>query len=421
MRRILRQATLGLAVVLALAIAGAQDRQPAGSAPASDKSQDNIPDAPSATRPPGSLPAPPPSAHPFPEDSQPSQPGAPAPNIGEAPEGSASPADTGSRDELFKIVANANFVQVPVTVKDPAGHLVEGLGPKDFRVLEDGNQEKLAFFTSDPFPLSAAVVVDLSLPEVMVKKVQETLPALVGAFGQFDEVSVYSYGSSVQQVQDFTPTTTERLSQSVKRLRTMTGRTGGVPVVGGPFGSGPSINGLPVDRGQQPNVQTYRPESHVLNDAILQAAMDLSKRDKTRRRILFVISDGRELGSGASYAEVLKVLLSYQISVYAVGVALPGYSTAQRVRVPGLGYGDILPKYAAATGGEVMPEFSQDAIEKAYSQITEQARNQYTLGYMARSTPSSSYRTIEVQVVGHGTDLSVHARDGYYPLPPKSR
>src|SRR5690348_14361596 len=118
MRRILRQATLGLAVVLALATAGAQDRQPAGSAPAPDKSQDNIPDAPSATRPPGSFPAPPPSAHPFPEDSQPSQPGAPAPNIGEAPEGSASPADTGSRDELFKIVANANFVQVPVTVKD---------------------------------------------------------------------------------------------------------------------------------------------------------------------------------------------------------------------------------------------------------------------------------------------------------------
>ena len=419
MRGIFRQATLGLAVVLALAVAGAQDGQQPGSASAPDKSQQNIPDAPSANRPPNSFPAPPPSAHPFPEDSQ--APPAPAPNITDAPAAAPSSGDSGSRDELFKIVANANFVQIPVTVKDPSGHLVEGLGPRDFRVLEDGNQQKLAFFTSDPFPLSAAVVVDLSLPEVVVKKVQETLPALVGAFGQFDEVSVYSYGSSVQQVQDFTATTTERLSQSVKKLRTMTGRTGGVPVVGGPFGSGPSINGLPVDRGQQPNVQTYRPESHVLNDAILQAAMDLSKRDKTRRRILFVISDGRELGSGASYAEVLKVLLSYQISVYAVGVSLPGYSTAQKVRVPGLGYGDILPKYASATGGEVLPEFSQDAMERAYSQITEQARNQYTLGYMARSTPSSSYRSIEVLVVGHGTDLSVHARDGYYPLPPQSR
>ena len=73
-------------------------------------------------------------------------------------------------------------------------------------------------------------------------------------------------------------------------------------MTGGPFGGGPSINGHPVNDpnangGMAGDVQTPPREFYVLNDAILRAAQDLSKRDKTRRRIVFVISDGREQGS----------------------------------------------------------------------------------------------------------------------------
>jgi len=35
------------------------------------------------------------------------------------------------------------------------------------------------------------------MPDVGVKKVQETLPALQGAFSQFDEVAIYTYSSTV--------------------------------------------------------------------------------------------------------------------------------------------------------------------------------------------------------------------------------
>jgi VWFA-related protein len=160
-------------------------------------------------------------------------------------------------------------------------------------------------------------------------------------------------------------------------------------------------------------------QSRVLNDAILAAAADLGKRDRSRRKVVFVISDGRELGSTASYADVMKVLLSNEVSVYAVGVggsAIPGYGTLQKFRIPGLGYGDILPKYASATGGQVFTEFTQRAIETTYARVTEEARNQYTVGYTARATPSSAYRGIEVKV--NRPDLKVYAKDGYYPLPP---
>jgi len=320
---------------------------------------------------------------------------------------------------MFTLVVNTNFVTVPVTVKDPGGHLVEGLTMKDFGLYENGVEQRLKLFTSDPFPLSAAVIFDLTLPDSEVRKVNQTLPALTGAFSPYDEVSLYAFGNTVARVSDFTAIG-DKLNETLRTYReSVRGRGETVPVVTGPLaGNGPYVNGHPMDPSVS-QVPVIPRESHVLNDAVLAAARELSKRDRTRRKIIFIISDGRELGSNASYSQVLKVLLSQEITVYAVAVgssAIPGYGQLQRIRVPGMGYGDILPKYASATGGEVFTELSSDAIESAYARITGDARNQYTLGYTTRATPSSSYRQIEVRI--HQPGLKVVARDGYYPLPP---
>jgi len=158
----------------------------------------------------------------------------------------------------------------------------------------------------------------------------------------------------------------------------------------------------------------------VLNDAILLAAQGLSRRDKTRRRIIFVVSDGREQGSNANYNEVKKILLSNNISVFAIGVdtaAIPIYDKLNRIRVPGFGTGNILARYANDTGGNVLAEFDRQGIEQAYAQIAETARNQYTLGYTTRATEAGNYRTIDVRVLR--PNLNVIAKPGYYPLPPE--
>ena len=197
------------------------------------------------------------------------------------------------------------------------------------------------------------------------------------------------------------------------------GRNNGAPVMNGPLGpQGPTINGIPVERpGAQPNIAPPK-DVRVLNDAILRAALDLGKRDRARRKMIFIISDGREYGSRVSYSDVLKVLLSREITVYAIGVdssAIPIYSKLQKLHLPHYGYGDILPKYASATGGEVFTELSRDNIEVAYARATGDARNQYTLGYTTKATPSTTYRDIEVRVSRSG--LKISARSGYYPLP----
>jgi VWFA-related protein len=208
---------------------------------------------------------------------------------------------------------------------------------------------------------------------------------------------------------------------SLQRIRDLQGQNPGSPVVGGPLGSGPTTNGKPVDPGALPLTnQTGTRESHVLNDAILTAATELSRLPRGTRKIIFVISSGYEYGSRASYAQVLKVLLTNNIAIYAVGVegnAIPGLGKLDKLHIPGQGYTDILPKYANATGGDVIDSGSREAIETAYQAITSQARNQYTLGYTTPQRASSTYRDIEVRVKRPG--LLVTAKHGYYPLPPQ--
>ena len=262
-------------------------------------------------------------------------------------------------DQLFTLSKDVNFISVPVTVKDFDGKMVDGLLAQDFSVYEDNIKQTITFFTSDPFPLSAAVVIDLGISESTLKKVAGTYSALDGSFGPFDKVAVFTYGNSVHKQSDFG--NPQRLQLSLQRIRDLPGQNPGAPVVGGPFGSGPTNNGKQVDGAPLP-LQTGSRESHVLNDAILMAAGELAHQPRENRKIIFVISNGYEYGSRASYAQVLKVLLTNGIALYAVGVeeaSFPGMSKIDKLHIPGQGYTNILPKYANATGGDVIGSYSK--------------------------------------------------------------
>lgn len=435
-----------LTLALALSLAAAAQAQSSGSQnqqqpPANPQSNEDIPDTPSAVQPP---PAKPPqnvvatpgtkqAAEPStPQSEEPKPAPPPMPPVQTVPPGSipeATSQGTGPKnqinpaEDLYKLRVTTNFVQIPVLVKYRDGRRLEGLLPSDFEVLENGKAQKLSYFTSDPFQLSVAILLDLSMPDVTVQKVNQTYSSLVGAFSPYDEFALYTYSSTVSQVTDFTGKP-ERLTAALDQIKLVRGYNNGPPVLGGPLGPQPPMaNGIPIGTSGPPPVITPPKEAHVLNDAILRAALDLSKRDRARRRVIFVISNGRERGSQSSYRQVLKVLETYGIQVKAVVLdtgALPLYKQVEKIHhVFDQGYADILPKYVNATGGgRILTELSRNAIEDAYAQITSDARNQYTLGYSPKAIASSAaYRNIEVRVVGHGTDLNIYTKAGYYPVP----
>lgn len=414
--------------------------------PANPQTDQNIPDAPSAVQPPPkpTLPSTEPDLS-KPDLNQQGEPGEnqgtsssqpesgkqppPMPPVQTLPPGTpvkvSPPSSTGPKNQinpaegLYKYVVTTSFVQIPVTVKDSDGRRVEGLLPEDFTVLENGKVQKLTYFTSDPFQLSVAIVLDLGMSDVTLQKINQTYSALVGALSPYDEAALYTYSSTVSQVIDFTNRSV-RLTDALNEIKVARGRSNGPPVLDDPFSTGPVVNGAPIGTGGIAPVSTPPRESHVLNDAILRAAIDLSKRPRTTRKVIFIVSDGQEMGSQARYRDVLRVLESHDIEVRAVVVgsgALPGYKQLDRFHLKLQGYGDILPKYSHATGGgDVLTELTRNAIEDAYADITSEARNQYTLGYPAKpTTGSSAYRSIEVLV--HHRGLKVYAKDGYYPAP----
>jgi len=433
---------LGIGVAQAGARSSGSQAQQTQPAPTQPAQKDAIPDAPTVQP---SATAPEPPAIPRPEEKKPAtadrnpwtnQPNAtpaeprtapgdetsgppppPMPPVKTVPPGSTKAPL--AQEQLYTYVVHTNFVQIPVTVKDRDGRRVDGLLPSDFSVKENGALQKLSFFSSDPFALSVAIVLDLGMPDASVQKVNQTFSALVGAFAPYDEIALYTYSSTVSEVSDFIGAS-QKLTALLNQMKVERGRNNGVAVMSGPLApNGPIINGIPVGSPTQP-VYTPPKEAHVLNDAILRAALDLRKRDRTRRKIIFVISDGREYGSEASYRDVLKVLLSNEIQVKAVALdsgALPVYDKLERLRLPKQGYDDILPKYVSATGGlPVYKELSQSAIEDSYAQAMGEARSQYTLGYtpIPPKTPiAKAYHDIEVLVNRPG--LKIYTKAGYYP------
>jgi VWFA-related protein len=386
--------------------------------------QQGLPDAPAPKLPRNENPMPdtaplPPAAAQNPAPQRPSAPVTPPsakPNL--------PPSNVANPEVLENVIrVSVRLKILPVTVRDNSGKLVQDLQQDDFAVYENGEKQQVRYFSSDPFPLSAAVLIDTGMPGITLDKVQKTLSAIQGAFGPYDEVAVYSYGGTVTRQADFGSISNANFALALDKVQKITNQPSGVPITSGPLASGPMINNIPVDPTTRPpgmNQSNVRP-SRVLNDALLQAAGDLSRRARGRRRMILVVSDGMEYNSRNSYSDVLKVLLNDEIIVDAIATGeagIAGVGKLDQLHIPRFGYTNLLPKYTNATGGVLFREISQENIAQAYAQATFNARSQYTLGYTPKAADvTSNYRQIEVRV--HRPNLNVYAPDGYYALPPR--
>jgi VWFA-related protein len=363
--------------------------------------------------------------------------GSPAAAAPSAPAAAAVPAQSESEptpnvdaapgqgvEKITTFITHVDDVDVPFTVKDSKGKLVAGLQSRDVQVYENNVRQQILEFTTDSFPLSVALVVDQTMTQDELNRVNDSLGALQGAFTQYDEVGVFTYNNGVKVVTDFTGAQSARLTQAIEKSKG-TGRE--PPMAGsyGPLGQTTVLNDQNVDpntaanRGHSAMQYDAEREAHPLNDAILAAATALSRRPIERRRVIYVISDGKEFGSKAKTAEVIKILLVNRIEVDGTLVgdsAVPFLGVLDRLHLPLMMQDNVLPKYANATGGNFDSELRTGEIEKSFARIADEVRSRYTLGYHTHEPfIDGKYRKIEVVVVGHGNDLTVLAKPGYWP------
>jgi VWFA-related protein len=307
-----------------------------------------------------------------------------------------------------------SLVVVPVTVKNGAGELVTDLRQDDFRVFEDGIEQPIELFSAEAFPLSAAILIDDDLKRGTAEKVQKTLETLAGAFrasDEFsgaDEVSLWRFDEVPEQISEDFIADNDKLLDQLKRIDL----SSSFPGIGSyTMTDGPRVNtAAPPGPAKIPTEANGHPNTKHVNDAIYAAAQQLQDRPRERRKIIFLISDGQNAKNNThKYEETLKLLLSADISVYAVGV---GEANMNR-GITFLG-NNILSKYAHATGGDIFyGGMSRENLEELYARVSEQARNQYTIAYSgAHADRSKPYHAIEVRVKRPG--LALLTRDGYY-------
>jgi VWFA-related protein len=333
------------------------------------------------------------------------------------------PPDMPAGAHMSTIYRHVTYVQVPFTVKDSKGHLVPGLNWEDVQVFENGVRQPFRYFSRDPVPLSVALVIDQSVTFDTMQKINASLSALQGAFTPYDEIAVFTYDNGVKKQTDFTAAQSARLSAVLEKSKGA-GREPNM-AMGGPLDNTLIKNNEQVDpnttpiRGQQ-GITLYAPrEFHTLNDAILAAAQETTHAGKDRRKIVYVVSDGKEYGSTAKEKDVIKYLQTNNVAVYATLVGdsgIPGMGFVDRIHLPLTMRDDVLPRYAAATGGQCDPEFRPRGIEESFAKITEEVRYQYTIGYYSHESPlDEKYRSVEVRVLR--PNLDVIAKKGYYPTP----
>jgi len=429
------------AVALAVTLAGTSIEVQAQGTTAASASQQSVPDAPR----PQALPklnTITPVGPALPDAPPPANTGAPAKDdqlgppssLPSTPKANTAAQDDGPAPEIpaagqagtaYRLAAvHVNFVQVHFSVKTAKGSLVPGLTWRDVRISENGIRQNPAIFSTDPMPLSIALVIDQSVDYHTMTKINNSLEALQGAFAPYDEVAVFTYNNGVREQTGFLGGQTARLGAILDRSKA-SGREPDL-AMGGPLDQTQIINNQIVDpnttavRGQQGITHYAQKEFHTLNDAVLAAAESLAKTEPDRLRIVYVISDGKEYGSKATQKEVIKYCLTNKITVYATVVseeAIPGVGFLDRIHLPLTMRDNALHTYTQATGsGTPDYEFYQNGIEKSFQRIAVQARNQYTIGFYSHvPVLNEKFRSLNVEIMQ--PNLTVIAPNGYYPTP----
>lgn len=304
------------------------------------------------------------------------------------------------------ITSRSEEVQVPVTVKDANGEMVTSLRKEDFRILEDNVEQRITRLSVEPVPISAVILLDDVLKKKPQDQLQESIRAIAGGFGEKDEAAIFRFDQFPVQVTDFISNPDDLLTQ-LGRLVVSSGEvrkpdysaTAPPPTVGPPGGPG-----LPAN----PSVQLWGGNGiKSINDAVYAAAQLLQTRAHDRRKVIFLVSDGAESrGNKYTVQDTVRLAQRAEVTVYSIGI---GVSLAERIHT-------VLKTLAVQTGGDVFFASSRADLERFYSRVADQARNQYTLYYSPdHKDRIVTFHSIDVRV--KLPNLNVEARQGYYSAP----
>ncbi|HEX4999504.1 MAG TPA: VWA domain-containing protein [Terriglobia bacterium] len=306
------------------------------------------------------------------------------PRLRQAPEGPVVEAP-GQKDQVepppFILRANVELVQLPITVFDKNGRIIEGLERDHFQIFEDSILQEIGDFKHEDVPLSMGLVIDNS---ASMRRKRERVNAAALSFvresNEGDETFIINFDDAAYLEQDFT-TKLSDLRDALENIDT---------------------------RGET-----------ALYDAVYLAVDHLGHGIQDRKALL-VISDGEDNVSKYGFNKLMEhIKESKNVIIYAIGILEDGdgcgglfnrNSSCKKAK-------DDLEKITEATGGQAYFPKTLNDVEAMCGMIAKELRAQYLLSYTPKNMNNDGkWRNIKVAVNPPKgvAKPSVRTKQGYY-------
>lgn len=286
------------------------------------------------------------------------------------------------------IAVDSRTVWVHATVLDADGRLVTGLTRDRFEVRDEGIMQDISVFSNQVVPFSAALMLDSSGSMQSDRDlVEAAAEAFVGRFIRGDRVVVGNFSTGVWVGQRFAANRGRVLEAVSLAVRGM-----GMPCV--PPSELEARTGMP--RG---------PVGTRFFDAVECAVVALNGDDEAIRRVVLMVTDGKDYGSFATDASAIKLATRSGAMVYVVGL----YGDEGMAR---RALGDV----SSETGGGFFVIKNKKQLPETFARLADELHRQYILGFVPKGTVSGRHR-VAVSVSGEG--LTVRSRRNYNIVPAK--
>lgn len=110
------------------------------------------------------------------------------------------------------------LLNIPVVASDKSGRFVVGLGKDDFSVYQDGQKQKIEYFSNGEAQVCAAVVIDVSgNAHMSSSSIKKAANLVIDSLGENDRVAVYTFGDRTTELQKLSPVHADA-KNAVKKL-----------------------------------------------------------------------------------------------------------------------------------------------------------------------------------------------------------
>jgi len=371
----------------------------------------------------------------------------------------ARPGDTAEEveDDGEAVRVETNLVTLPVIVSDRGGRYVPDLKAEEFNVSEDGAEQKVSFFAtvSEPFHVVLLIDTSASTTAEKMRQVQDAAVTFVNNLQPDDRVKVVSFDDDVRVLSDFTgdraalasairatrPGKGTRLYDAFdlacRSLRRVKGRKAVVMLTDG------------VD--WHSDSRTYQDNRRAVEESdVVVYPVRFDTRAETEQLAREQAKGGRDVDLGSVLGGGVPGVPGTGPVVIGGGRRRPterrdgGDSSrdASRGGSPGNGTttfpgtvsntpderedesirsmmeriyklaDDYLAEMANTSGGRLVRADNNAMLPRAFQQIAEELRTQYSLGYYPTNPArSGKYRKIRVRTTRK--DVAVRTRPGY--------